>query len=271
MSPSNPAVKDLVRDRAVANDSAVDARAGTEFKLTKKANNGILYTLFWHGSMLLARGLARLGITPNLVSCSSFAFWVTGAFLFYEGTYTSGILGAVCYFLGICMDTADGKLARMTDRCSYLGIWLDYNFDSLRYLLLYPPIAIAIFHSTGAFYPIVVAFAAVGIALVTDVLNTQFKQFPFAGEAKREYTKRSPLHRVLRQFYWTEGIETVVLLVAAALDRLEWYLLGWSALLLAKYLAVAFIWGAKIAAADRARKAAAAGPASGPAREQVSS
>lgn len=256
MSSANPVVK----------DKAVDAKAGTEFKLTKKANNGILYTLFWHGSMLLARGFARLGVSPNLVSCSSFVFWVTGAFFFYEGTYTGGLVGAVCYLLGICMDTADGKLARMTNRCSYLGIWLDCNFDSLRYLLLYPPIGIAIFYSTGAFYPIVVAFVAVGIALVTDVLNIQFKQFPFAGKAKQEYTTRSPLHRVFKQFYWTEGIETVVLLVAAALDRLEWYLLAWSALLVLKYLAIAVIWGSKIAAADRARKAEAS-----PAPEQVSS
>ena len=45
---------------------------------------------------------------------------------------------------------------------------------------------------------------------------------------------------------------------SAALGALQWYLVGWCALLVLKYLAVAVIWGSKIAAADRARKAEAA-------------
>ena len=241
--------------KVAVKDRTVDAQEGTVFKLTKKANNGILYTIFWHASMRVARWFAPLKISPNLVSCSSFVLWFAAGVAFYQGTYAHNVIGALLYLLGVFMDTVDGKLARITDRCSHLGVWLDYNFDSLRYLFLYPPMAIAIFDATGLFYPLAVAMVAVAIALVTDVLNLQFRQFPFAREVNEEYTKRSPLHRVFKQFYWTEGIETVVVLAAATLDLLLWYLLAWTAVLLLKYLAVATIWGSRIAAADRARRA----------------
>jgi hypothetical protein len=233
----------------------VDAEEGLAFKLTKKQNNGIVYTAYWYTGLWAAKGLCKIGVTPNTVTWLSLVFYVLGGVCFWQGTYVYGLIGALLFLLGLLADATDGKMARLTDNCSYMGIWLDNNIDSLRYLFIYPPIAYAAFRDTGAQWPLLVALTAVALSLVGDTVSYAFKQFPFAKKAKESVTRTdNKLHRILKQFYFTEGIEPLVALAFAAADRLLWYIVLWSALITCRYLAIAFVWGRKVAENDRNRK-----------------
>ena len=241
---------------AATGDPALDSEEGARSKLLKKKNNGLIYAGYWHASMALAKSLSRWGVRANTISWLSLHFFIIGGVLFLQGTYMLGILGAVCYFLGFFMDTVDGKLARLSDDCSYLGVWLDSNVDYLKYLFVYPPMALALFWNSGDFLPLVLAMFAVGISLVSDILSMKWKQFPLASQEKQRYAEESRAHKFLKEFYWFEGIEPLVLLAFAALGSLYLFLIFWTALVTAKYLAFTLLLGRAIARKDRERKEA---------------
>lgn len=236
-------------------EEMVDAQKGLEYKLQKKKNNGLIYAAYWHVCMKFAIGFKALGVRANVLSWFSLIFYVLAGALFYYGTYTANLLGAVSFFLGIVVDTTDGKLARLSDDCSYFGIWLEYNIDYVRYICIYPPIAFALLRDNGEVYPMLFAFAAVGFSLTGDIINLQWRQFPFAAEEKERHTRESWTHKVMKEFYWTEGIEPLIAIIAAFASMLEWYLGFWALLMIAKYGASALLWGRVIVRKDVERKA----------------
>ena len=96
-----------------------------------------------------AKFFKLIGVGPNAISIASLLFYILAGWCFYTSGYTMNIGGGVIVFFGILLDCTDGKLARMTNKSSYLGIWFEYNIDNVRYLFLYPPIALAILRDTN--------------------------------------------------------------------------------------------------------------------------
>lgn len=237
-----------------ATEEMVDAQKGLEYKLQKKKNNGLIYAAYWHVCMKLAIALKALGIRANVLSWFSLGFYVLAGTLFYHGTYMANLFGAMSFFLGIVVDATDGKLARLSDDCSYFGVWLEYNIDYVRYVCIYPPIAFALLRDTGEVYPMIFAFGAVGFSLTGDIINLQWRQFPFAAEEKHNYAKESLMHGLMKEFYFTEGIEPFVAIIAALAGVLKWYLCFWALLMMAKHGATAVLWGRVIVRKDRERK-----------------
>lgn len=94
---------------------------------------------------LFAKGFAKLGVHPNTISvlsilagiCSSF-FFLHGSF-HYEGVsgLISNIIAALLLFLCGVLDNSDGQLARMTDRTSTFGRFLDGAAAFLFYPFIY--------------------------------------------------------------------------------------------------------------------------------------
>jgi len=81
---------------------------------------------FW-----VTKFVARLGLTPNLVTTVGLVLVVAAYFLFQEGHYAIGLVAA---WIMTFLDTVDGKLARLTLTSSKFGNLYDHGID-----LIHPP------------------------------------------------------------------------------------------------------------------------------------
>lgn len=79
----------------------------------------------------LTRLAARLGLSPNAVTCTGIALCVAATFLFGTGYFWWGLLAG---FVFMVLDTVDGKLARCTVTSSKWGNILDHGVD-----IVHPP------------------------------------------------------------------------------------------------------------------------------------
>jgi hypothetical protein len=70
----------------------------------------------------------RSGISPNQVTMIGMAVSLLTAGLFLSGNLA---LGGALFFLWYIIDCIDGKIARITDRCTQYGYWLDVFTDRL--------------------------------------------------------------------------------------------------------------------------------------------
>lgn len=216
-----------------------------QYKLIKKQNNGIVYTIYWHMGFAFARFFGILHITPNLVSFFSLVCYGLAGYYFYFGNKWN-LLGGLFFFLGILMDCTDGKLARMTNSTSRLGIWLDYNFDYLRPLFIYPPIALALFRSSQNMLYIMLAFLVLTSTLVYTIISMRWDGFDFAKQHKETYVSNSKYHIILKQFYFLEGIEPLTVIVFALINRMDIFLILWTAGMMITYLSSSFYYGFQI-------------------------
>ena len=90
-----------------------------------------LYTREFWGRLLLApaRGLARAGVSPDLITVIGTLGLVAGALFFYpRGNF---FVGTVVITLFVFSDMIDGALARVTGRTSKWGAFLDSTLDRI--------------------------------------------------------------------------------------------------------------------------------------------
>lgn len=94
----------------------------------KPADN--IYTVFVVDNLIspILPFLARTSITPNQITGLSFVAYMCSAIFFFLG-YLIG--GAICFQLGFILDCIDGKLARLKQRFSRIGGWLDTIVDRI--------------------------------------------------------------------------------------------------------------------------------------------
>lgn len=88
---------------------------------------------FTHARDSLARGLIRLGVTPNMLTVFGTALTVAGSVFVFFGVYrqwTAGfpIAGVLLYFCCAC-DMLDGAVARLGNLASDFGGFLDSTLD----------------------------------------------------------------------------------------------------------------------------------------------
>jgi phosphatidylglycerophosphate synthase len=77
------------------------------------------------------RACARVGISPNVVTVTSWLLVLLSGWYFATGRFGPGLVAA---WLMTFLDTVDGKLARVTLRSSRIGHVLDHGLD-----ILHPP------------------------------------------------------------------------------------------------------------------------------------
>ncbi len=82
-------------------------------------------------ALVLTRGAARIGMTPNQVTAIGFALCLLAMWFFWHGQYWQGMAAALVFMV---LDTVDGKLARCTITSSWWGNVFDHGID-----LVHPP------------------------------------------------------------------------------------------------------------------------------------
>src|SRR5271169_3220595 len=78
-----------------------------------------------------------LGITPNAVTIVSIVVGVCGGQLLYYRDFTTNVWGIILWVVASTLDSADGQLARMTNRTSKVGRILDGLGDYIIFFYIY--------------------------------------------------------------------------------------------------------------------------------------
>lgn len=97
-----------------------------------KGVTDILTKYLWpEWALVLTRIVARIGMTPNMVTAVGAILCVAATFLFAQGHYWTGMAAGLVFMV---LDTVDGKLARCTITSSKWGNVFDHGID-----LIHPP------------------------------------------------------------------------------------------------------------------------------------
>jgi archaetidylinositol phosphate synthase len=83
-----------------------------------------------------ARGLAKMPVTPNMVTCASILVGILAAGLYAQGG-TMAHWGAGVFVVVVWMDHVDGELARETGTASEFGHYFDHAAAMLNYVMMF--------------------------------------------------------------------------------------------------------------------------------------
>lgn len=155
---------------------------------------------------VMARGLAKVGVSPDQVTITAFVIGLLALPLLAMEAYGAALVAILLNRLG---DGLDGALARLTGRASDAGGFLDIGLDFVFYAAVVLGFALA--------NPAANALAA--SLLLFAFIGTGTSFLAFAIMAARHALDRPRFPR--KAFYYlnglTEGTETVVALVAFCL------------------------------------------------------
>jgi phosphatidylglycerophosphate synthase len=128
------------------------------------------------GAEPVARGFGALRLSPNMLTLIGFVFAVFGgAFAALEIWLGAALLVAI----GAAFDMLDGALARVSNRLSRFGAFLDSTMDRAGETVVYIGIAIAYLHSEWLSSGAIVAMAAMASAFMVSYTRARAESLGF--------------------------------------------------------------------------------------------
>jgi len=131
-------------------------------------------------------------IKPDNVTFSMFGFGFIGAGFYTTGTDTGYIIGSIFFLLLNIADTSDGELARLVNKTSNFGEYLDrlchYFTNSLMCLAL----GLGLYNSTGEVFFLYLSF----ISCASYVLDDASKDLLFLIDSQNDLTRSAGAHSV---------------------------------------------------------------------------
>ncbi|MBT5028239.1 MAG: CDP-alcohol phosphatidyltransferase family protein [Nitrospina sp.] len=125
------AEKNLLKSVGLSNDSMMDKLA-TRFI-----------------SRQLTRLFLKTPITPNQITFLSLLIGLGAAWCFFQGTYTSGLAGAIMLLVSAWVDCTDGEIARLKFMETPWGARFDIFCDNIVHFFVFFSIGMGLFFSTG--------------------------------------------------------------------------------------------------------------------------
>lgn len=155
----------------------------------------------------------RFGLSPNAVTVLGMFIGVIGGHLFYYNDLTLNIIGILLLVFVEALDSADGQLARISDKKSQYGRILDGLGDNVKFVSVYFHICLRVAEATGAWWIFLIA-AAAGFshsyqsamadfyrnAYMHFVLNPSIGELDTAANVRREFARLSWSGQFLRKF-----------------------------------------------------------------------
>jgi CDP-diacylglycerol---glycerol-3-phosphate 3-phosphatidyltransferase len=112
----------------------------------------------------LAALLAPTGIPPNVITCSALIFNFWASLLFASGRFAAA--GGIMMLAGLC-DLLDGPVARLQNRVSLFGAFLDSIFDRYADLMLFLGLLVYYVHVDRFRYAVLTGAAMAGAVMVS--------------------------------------------------------------------------------------------------------
>jgi phosphatidylglycerophosphate synthase len=163
----------------------------------------------------LSKLLVHTPVTPNQISLLATLVGVVSAACFAVGGWRAAVLGAVLLQLSAIIDCVDGDVARAVFKESPLGRWLDIVGDQVVHVGVFVALGVGLCRA-GTEAPVLWLAASAGIGVVLSFLVV------LRGLLRPGLQKNTALQRLIDAT--TNRDFSVLLLVLAAVDRLEWFL-----------------------------------------------
>jgi len=176
-------------------------------------------------SALLTRLFLRISLSPNAITVLSLFIGLMAAGSFALGTYVAGIIGSLLLQLSAIVDCCDGEVARLTNRQSRFGEQLDIAADNVVHMAIFAGVAWGLFIQQGSGTGSWLSLALGAAAVVGNVLS-----FWLVNRAKALRDRQAwadPTQAARSDFILKNVVSrdfSVVLLIFALFDALEWFL-----------------------------------------------
>lgn len=162
---------------------------------------------------------AKLRCTPNQVTVASALITLLSAAMFIPGNYRLALLALIPFHLAKILDCADGQLAKLTNKTSALGAFLDPFFDRVVDAATMGALAVGYYHHTGNVWGMYLAL----ILLSTWFVGAYLDKFSESGaknlENLRQTTKGLP-PAVRRLLKWDGGFTGLVVTLAVVFSQI---------------------------------------------------
>ena len=180
------------------------------------------YARRWSRGFLgvIARFIGWLGISPNAITVAGFLLTAAVAILLGHGYLQ---LGGVLLILTAGLDAIDGTMARVLDRGTRFGAFLDSTLDRYSEIVLYLALVIY-FHYQGSTTEMILSFVTIGGSLMVSYTKARAEGIGIP-------LKGGMLGRFER---------TVILIAALILNQMTYGL--WILAVLSNFTALQRIW-----------------------------
>lgn len=181
----------------------------------------------WRISYWLA---SRTSITPNLVTVANTVFGLGCASMFAVPNYWARLFAAIFFLISITIDGVDGELARLKMNESSFGGTLDIVTDNIVHVGIFVGLLAGCYRaSQSSAYLYLIPILLGGFAACT---YATWRAFKFKGEQAAAW-----LDKVDR---WSGRDFAYLLVVLAAINRLEWF--AWGTAFGTYVFAMVLIW-----------------------------
>lgn len=177
----------------------------------------------------------KLGMSANQVTIFGGIIGTTGCVLLAFGGYQMIITGAFLILLYRFLDSTDGSIARVTGTASNYGYFLDVIIDSIIYGLIPLSVGFGLYFKTGIWLYLFIGGLYTFSQLLGNVVTLAYDaNFPIKFLTITD-------NRLIKWGIRIITLEIPVLIVCAALNRLEIFLGLFASLTVGKTITVAFI------------------------------
>ena len=179
-------------------------------------------------STRISRYLVRTPLRPNHITAIGTTIGFLGAWALSHGTYLSGVIGTLLFWLAVIIDGCDGEVARLKFQESWLGYVFDVATDNIVHVAIFIGLGMGIYRAApdGNLFWLVMLGVGGFAAAAAATLLTLVRQPPAQDRPAR--TRRGKLRQqLLRGFEALMNRDfAYVLLALALIGRLDWFLWG---------------------------------------------
>ena len=169
--------------------------------------------------------LVKTAITPNQVTIIGFVLTVAAAIMFASTDYQIRILGGVIFFVGAILDHCDGEIARIKNKQSVFGRWLDGTLDRIGDVLVFIGISIGLFREKPELIIIIIVlFATISTTLWRLLSEYTVKSFQIP-QVKKDQPKigfDAPMTYILITIAAVSNTFLYVMILFAVIINLAW-------------------------------------------------
>lgn len=169
---------------------------------------------------LMVPGFIRLRFSANLITVLSLLSGLLGGWFLAQGTFKWGVLGSIGFLLANILDECDGKVARQTNTCSWLGAFLDTITDCIVHAAFFIGLGVGVaVRFPHGYWLLLGAIAAAGgiLSFVLDVGGITPWQAPGPEKEARE-------DRLAWITEWLRIDFSLIVLISVALNHMAWIL-----------------------------------------------
>ncbi len=183
--------------------------------------------------------LRNTSISANQVTFLNVILGILASYLIYRNTILSLIIFAIWVRFFHLLDIVDGHIARLQNKGSPFGQWIDGGGDKFVITLWYIFISYAVYQKTGKIFFLIVGLVAMfGIYMYNYLMLTSVMYFRNAKSSYKSETavKKNPIVSFILLFI-DYDVHLHILTLCALTNRLEWFLTFYA-------LYFNFMWGA---------------------------